>query len=176
MKTYPQPLHSCYWSWSPTAGSLQLAETPGVIGRVNEPTTEKLDESLSGLPALFGITLYGNDLKQLYDAAASVEEVAGKVKGLSNIVNNTRIPVDQIRLAIDRAALARFDVSAQTVAQAVRTAMQGDSISQVIIKQQPIDIFLGYSNARRNDLEALKQVQVPGPKGRLIPLSQLVHV
>ncbi len=153
-----------------------LAETPGVIGRVNEPTTEKLDESLSGLPALFGITLYGNDLKQLYAAAASVEEVAGKVEGLSNIVNNTRIPVDQIRLTVDRAALTRFDVSAQTVATAVRTAIQGDSISQVVIKQQPIDIFLRYTNARRDNLDALKQVQVPGPQGRLIPLSQLVHM
>lgn len=153
-----------------------LAETSGVIGRVNEPTTEKLNESFSGLPALFGITLYGNDLRQLYAAAASVEVAANKVAGLSNVVNNTKIPVDQIRVAIDRAALARFDVRAQTVAQAVRTAMQGESISQVVIEQQPVDIILRYANTSRDNLEALGQVQIPGPTGNLLPLSQLARI
>ncbi len=153
-----------------------LAETAGVIGRVNEPTTEKLNESFSGLPALFGITLYANDLRQLYAAAASVEVAASKVEGITNVVNNTKIPVDQIRVAIDRAALARFGVRVQTVAQAVRTAMQGDSISQVIIKQQPVDIILRYANTRRDNLEALGQVQIPGPTGNLLPLSQLARI
>lgn len=153
-----------------------LSSTPGVIGRVNEPTTEKLDESFSGLPALFGITLYGNDLQQLYAAAARVEVAARKVAGIANVVNNTKVPVDQIRVAIDRAALARFGVSAQTVAKAVRTAMQGDSIGQVIIDQQPVDIVLRYDSRSRNTIEMLGQVQVPGPAGNLIPLSQLVQI
>ena len=153
-----------------------LADSPGVIGRVNEPTTEKLDESFSGLPALFGITLYGNDLQQLYAAAARVESAANNVAGLANVVNNTKIPVDQIRVAIDRTALARFGVSVKTVAQAVRTAMQGDRISQVIIDQQPVDIILRYAGISRGNLEALGQVQIPGPAGNLIPLSQLAHI
>ena len=153
-----------------------LAETPGVIGRVNEPTTEKLDESFSGLPALFGITLYGNELPQLYAAAVRVEAAAGKVAGLTNVVNNTKIPVDQIRVAIDRTALARFDVSTKTVAQAVRTALQGERIGQVIIAQQPVDIILRYTDARRDSLAALGQVQIPGPNGQLIPLSQLARI
>ncbi len=150
-----------------------LAEMPGVIGRVNEPTSEKLDESFSGLPALFGITLYGTNLKQLYASASRVEVAARQVDGIANVVNNTKVPVDQLRLSIDRDALARFDVSARTVAQAVRTAMQGDTISQVVIEQQPVDIYLRYSRPWRDTVAALKQVQIPGPDGSLIPLSVL---
>ena len=153
-----------------------LANTPGVIGRVNEPTSEKLDESFSGLPALFGITLFGNDLKPLYAAAKRVEEMRARVDGLSNVVNNTKVPVDQLRVAIDRTALARFDVSATTVAQAVRIAMQGKTLTEVVIKQRPVDIFLRYANSRRDSLDDLKQVQVSDSKGRLIPLSQLTHI
>lgn len=153
-----------------------LANTPGVVGRVNEPTTEKLDESFSGLPALFGITLYGTNLKQLYASAARVEKAAGKVDGLSNVVNNTRVPVDQVRVAIDRAALARFDVDAATAARAVHNAMQGETLTQVIIDQQPIDIFLRYATPHRDSLADLRRVQVPDPQGHLIPLSQLAHI
>ncbi len=34
-----------------------LASKPGIIGQVVDPTSEKLDESFSGMPGLFGITL-----------------------------------------------------------------------------------------------------------------------
>ncbi len=153
-----------------------LASTPGVIGRVNEPTTEKLDESFSGLPALFGITLYGNNLQQLYAAAAKVEQAAGNVDGLANVVNNTKIPVDQLRVAVDRAALARFDVSARDVARAVRTAMQGEVINQVVIDQKPVNLFLRYASEYRHQLEDLKQVLVTNARGKLIPLQQLAKI
>ena len=153
-----------------------LAETPGVIGRVNEPTTEKLDESFSGLPALFGITLYGNDLNQLYASAAQVEAAARKVKGLANVVNNTKVPVDQLRVAVDRAALARFDVRAADVARAVRTAMQGEVIGEVIINQKPIALFLRYANDRRLRLGDLNQVLVPNAKGQTLPLEQVARI
>lgn len=153
-----------------------LAETPGVVGRVNEPTSEKLDESFSGLPALFGITLYGSDLQQLYAAARRVEAAATAVKGVSNVVNNTQVPVDQVRVRIDRAALARLDVSAASVAQAVRSAMQGETLSQVLVEQRPIDIFMRYAERRRHDLDDLRRVQVASQRHALIPLDQLVRI
>ncbi len=153
-----------------------LASTIGVIGRVTEPTTEKLDESFSGLPALFGITLYGNNLQQLYAAASKVEQAADKVEGLTNIVNNTKIPVDQLRVTVDRTALARFNVSAREVAQAVHTAMQGEVISQVLIDQKPVNLFLRYASEYRHQLQDLKQLLVANAQGKLIPLQQLAKI
>lgn len=153
-----------------------LAATTGVIGRITEPTTEKLDESFSGLPALFGITLYGNDLQQLYQAAATVEQAAGNVDGLSNVVNNTKIPVDQLRVTVDRDALARLDVNTTNVARAVHTAMQGEVISQVVIDQKPVNLFLRYGNDYRHQLQDLKQVLVVSNQGDLIPLQQLAKI
>ena len=153
-----------------------LAAMPGVIGRVNEPTTEKLDESFSGLPALFGITLYGNALGPLYAAAARVEEVARQVPGVASVINNTRVPVDQLRIRLDRIALARYDVTARAVARAVRLAVQGGAVDEVIIEQQPVDLFLRYANAHRQRPDDLQDVLVPDARGGLIPLGQLAHI
>ncbi len=153
-----------------------LAAQPGVIGRINEPTSEKLDESFSGLPALFGITLYGNDLKTLYAAAARVETAARRVPGLVNLVNNTKIPVDQLQVRVDRSALARYDVRAQDLARALRTAIQGEVIGQVVIEQRPVDLFLRYANEHRLRREDLQQVLVTDAGGELIPLQQLAQI
>jgi len=153
-----------------------LAATPGVIGRVNEPTSEKLDESFSGLPALFGITLYGHDLHTLYASAAKVEQAARRVAGMANVVNNTRVPVDQLRIRLDRGALARYQVTARTVAETVRTAMQGSSLGDVIIQQRPVSIYLRYAPAFRTNPEQLRQILVPAATGQPVPLSQLAHI
>jgi len=152
-----------------------LSHYPGVVSRVNEPTSEKLDESLSGLPAMFGITLYSNNLQSLYDAAARVEKATQTVNGVNNVVNNTKIPVDQVQVKINRAALARFDIRAKDVAKTVRAAMQGETITQVIIDQRPVDVFLRYTTARRDSLESLKKILVTGKSGP-VPLSQLVDI
>ena len=101
---------------------------------MNEPTSEKLDESFSGLPALFGITVYGGDLAAIHDAAGRIERAAGRVDGVSNVVNNTKIPVDQIVVRIDRDAGARLGVDARTVADAVRLAMQGEAVTDVVVE------------------------------------------
>jgi len=153
-----------------------LAATPGVIGRVNEPTSEKLDESFSGLPALFGITLYGNDLKALYASATKVEQAAHDIPGLNNVVNNTKVPVDQLRVALDRGALARLDVTAEAAARALRTAIQGEKVAQVVIAQRPIDLFLRYANDQRQRQPDLQQVLVGNARGDLIPLGQLAQI
>ncbi len=153
-----------------------LDDTPGVVGRVNEPTTEKLDESFSGLPALFGITLYGNSLSALYKAADQVATAAQRVAGVGEVVNNTRIPVDQLRIQPDYAALARFDVSVAQVAEAVRLALQGETLTQTFIDQRPVAVFLRYGAAARSRLEDLPQVQVGNGRGALVPLGQLARI
>jgi CzcA family heavy metal efflux pump len=153
-----------------------LAATPGVLGRVNEPTSEKLDESFSGLPGLFGISLYGNDLKALYRAALRVEAAASRVPGLADVTNNTKIPIDQLRVRVDRTALARYRVKAKDLARAVTTAMQGETIDQVIVDQRPVAIFLRYPDRARRSVADLERVLVPEASGGLIPLSQVAGV
>ncbi|MFQ5487094.1 MAG: efflux RND transporter permease subunit, partial [Gammaproteobacteria bacterium] len=92
------------------------------------------------------------------------------------VVNNTKIPVDQVQVSVDRAALARFGVEAATVAQAVRSAMQGRTLTQVVVDQRPVDIFLRYAASRRDSLDDLRRVLVPDRQGRPIPLAQLARI
>ncbi len=153
-----------------------MAEKPGVIGRVNEPTSEKLDESFSGLPALFGITLYANRLDDLYAAAKKVETAASQLPGLANVVNNNKVMVDQIRITLDRSALARFDISAATVADTVHAAMQGVSIAQVVIDQRPTELFMRYRSDQRQRLSDIKNLLIRNDEGINLRLSQLADI
>jgi len=153
-----------------------IAQTQGVIGRVNEPTTEKMDESFSGMPALFGITVFASDLDALYEAAGRIESAARNVKGVNNIVNNTKIPIDSLVVHINRAACASLGVRAREVADTVRVAMQGQIAATTLVDQKPLEFFVRYADESRSSPEALEQVLVPTMSGRSIPLSQLATI
>ncbi len=153
-----------------------LAALPGVVGRVGEPTSEKLDESFSGLPALFGISVSGQDLDALYAAAARVEAAARSLPGLTNVVNNTRVPVDQVVIRLDPARLALRGVRAADAARAVRQALQGERVSEVIRGQRPVGIYLRFPRAERDRLDDLARVPVPDTGGELVPLGQVAAI
>jgi len=138
--------------------------------------SEKIDESFSGLPALFGITVFSADLEKLYDAADKVEQVAGTVPGISNVVNNTKVPFDRIVVRIDRRACAELGVEARAVAAAVHTAMQGDEAGVTIVDQKPMPLFVRYANEARNETDAIKRLLVYTQDGRSIPLARLARV
>ena len=153
-----------------------LAAMPGVIGRVNEPTSEKLDESFSGLPALFGITVYGRDLDALYQAAARIESAAKRLPGISNVVNNTKVPVDQLRVRLDPARLAQYGVSAAAAAAALHRAVQGERVSEVLQHQQPLGIYLRFPPADRDRPDDLTRITVLNDNAQPVPLGQLADI
>ena len=153
-----------------------LAAMPGVIGRVNEPTSEKLDESFSGLPALFGITVYGRDLDALYAAAARIETAATSVAEITNVVNNTKVPVDQLLVRLDPARLALRGVSAADAAAALRLAVQGERVGEVLQQQQPLGIYLRFPPADRDREDDLARIPVANADGRLVPLGQVADI
>ena len=153
-----------------------LADQPGVLGRVNEPTSEKLDESFSGLPALFGITVYGRDLDVLYDAASKIEQAARAVPGVGNVVNNTKVSIDQLVVRVNRSKCAELNVDATQVARAVRIAFQGDEVGVTLLNQRPVAFFVRYQPRDRKHPESLSSLLVPTRDGRHIPLAIVADI
>lgn len=154
----------------------RLAPLPGILTRINEPTSEKIGESLSGLPALFGITVFGNDLAALHRAANRIEQAANRTPGLDNVINNTKVPVDTLQVRIDRGAAARLGVSPSAIADAVRVAIQGEDVSQSVVDGRLLRLYVRYAPSARRTPQDLEAVLVHGPHGALIPLGQLAHI
>jgi multidrug efflux pump subunit AcrB len=166
--------------YSPTTLKYDLDELiqkmDGVIGRVNEPTSEKLDESFSGLPAIFGITLFGTNLDELYTAAAKVEAAAHKLPGLTDVVNITMIPVDQLSIRLDPDTLALCRVSAADAARAIHLAIQGKTVCEVVRDQMPVPVFLRFQADSRRRLQDIEQIAVPTTDGGTVALSQVADI
>lgn len=153
-----------------------LEDVPGVLTRISEPTSEKIGESLSGLPALFGITVFGNNLEQLHAAADAIEQAAAGTPGVSSVINNTKVPVDTLEVVADRRALARYGVTPQALARAVQDAVQGVDASRSVVNGRVLHLFVRYARSARARAADLAAIRVRAASGALVSLGELARV
>jgi cobalt-zinc-cadmium resistance protein CzcA len=82
----------------------------------------------------------------------------------------------QLRIAINRAAIARVGLTPGDVISAVRVGLAGEDISEVWIGQRRYDLVLRLQDQSRNDVNAIRRLLIDGHDGTRIPLSQLADI
>ena len=151
----------------------EYGKIPGVVFLYHQPTQEKMDESLSGLPALFGVTIFGSDMNRLIALAAQAERQMAGDPGVANIVNNTRIKIPQIIVRPDPVELARCGLSPEAVFAAIRAARFGVPATTIVRQRQQVQVLVRTDAAAAATLDGLTGLLIPTPSGQVVPLRQV---
>ena len=155
----------------------------GVVFLHRQPTREKIDESFSGLPAVFGVTLYGEDTGALREAAARVEEFLRECEGVEEVINNTRVLRPEVTVKIDHAALRLYGVAGDGILTALRAALTGKEATSVLREKEKVHVLVHLDTGGEPVEKALRNLLLPSRKrsgegsvsaaGELVPLSRL---
>ena len=154
----------------------KFAGVQGAVFLYHQPTQEHIDESFSGLPAFFGISLFGDNLDTLTTLSQQVEQIAQNTDGLSNIINNAKFTVPEIEVVPKRPTLAHAGLSVQQVVDEITTAFQGSTISYFVQEQAPIAIFVRLPEGQRKTLATLEDLPIKTAWGSRLPLQQLATI
>jgi CzcA family heavy metal efflux pump len=149
---------------------------PGVVFLYHQPTQEKMDESLSGLPAMFGVTIFGPDLDELVSLAAQVETVMAADPALSNIINNTKVKSPQIVVRPDPVELARCGLSPEDVFGTIQAGRFGVLATTIIRQRQQVQVLVKTEPPAEATLDWLGQLAIATPAGQPVPLSQVADL
>jgi len=148
----------------------------GVVFLYHQPTQEKIDESFSGLPALFGVTIYGTDMKTLITLAGRVATVLTREPGVSNVVNNTKGTVPQIDVRINYPALARYGVNVATILSTLEAARFGVEATRIIRQKEDVAVLVRMDTANPFNIERIKQLPIGTDRGDWLPLERVAEV
>lgn len=151
------------------------ASIQGIILFIHPVTSEKLDESMSGMPTLFGLTLYGDNYTQLLDIADRVSATAKTLPEVSAVVNSAQFRVPQILIKPNAVALAKAQISTEQLFDEIRYQVAGQQVAEVIKNQQIIPIFLRAKHGSHIQFENLGDLNIQTLNG-LIPLRLLAHI
>lgn len=158
----------------------------GAVFLYHQPTQEKIDESFSGLPALFGVTVFGEDLDTLTALAGRVEAVMAADPSVAGVVNNTKVRATEIEVRLDRPALTRAGAQPAAVLSALEASQRGVEATRIVRQRDTVGVWLRLRNDDGPSAsgeraggwapETLGRLPVPLASGEVVPLERLAHI
>jgi multidrug efflux pump subunit AcrB len=124
------------------------------------------------------LAVAGDDELVLQEAARAIERDLRALPGLGNVTSSSSLLRPEIMIEPDYARAAELGVTARAIGQTVQVATAGDydaALPKLNLPERQVDIRVQLPLETRRDLEALRELRVPGNHG-LVPLSSVANV
>ena len=153
-----------------------VGEIPGVLTNFTQPIQMSIDELLEGVRAELAIKLFGDDLDQLKRKADEIAVAVRRVRGAADVQADQISGTPQLRIQIDRQAIARYGINVEDVQRVIEAAVGGTSAGEVFEGIRRFDIYVRFAEDARSTPAAIKSILIPAPGGALVPLGDLASV
>jgi cobalt-zinc-cadmium resistance protein CzcA len=154
----------------------RVANVPGVTALFTTPLGMRIDEGLGGTPADVSVRIFGPDLDELARLGERVRQIAAGVRGLADLRVEQATGLPQLRIVVDRPALARVGLTPGDVIRAVRIGMVGEDVGEVWQGQRRFDLVVRLQDDHRSDPAAIRSILIDGHDGTRVPLGQVARL
>ncbi len=154
----------------------RMAEIPGVQINIGQPISHRLDHIMSGIRSQIAVKLFGEDLELLRTKAEEVFHIMEAVDGVVDLQMEQQVDIPQVRVTILREEAATYGLTPAKVAEALETAFQGRTVSQVLEGQRTFDLVVWFDEESRNDLQVIQSTLLTTPSGARVRLGTVAQV
>ncbi|MBY0506490.1 MAG: CusA/CzcA family heavy metal efflux RND transporter [Bryobacteraceae bacterium] len=152
------------------------ARIPGAAFSFTQPIVDNVTESVTGSAADLAVIIRGPDLAILRANAERILAVVRTVPGAADTAIEQEAEQAQLRLRIDRQAVARYGINVRDVEDVIEMAIGGRASGTMFEGERRFDITVRYIPEARTNITAIGNVLVPTREGGRVPLSQLAEI
>ena len=121
------------------------------------------------------------ELTQVPGVAIAVEQplqhvISQMLSGVKDLMVEPQIEIPQLRINLNRDALASNGLNSADVNEVVETAMNGRVVSEIVLGERKFDLLVRLDDPFRNDPQELRRMTLGLPRGGQIPLSTVAEV
>jgi cobalt-zinc-cadmium resistance protein CzcA len=157
--------------------SSQLNEQiPGAAFSFTQPIIDNVTESVTGSAADLAVIVRGPDLATLRRNAEAILALIRQVPGAADTAIEQEADQSQLRIKIDRQAVARFGINVRDVQDVIEMAIGGRAVGTMFEGERRFDITARYVPEARTSVAAISNILVPTREGARVPLSQLAEI
>jgi cobalt-zinc-cadmium resistance protein CzcA len=149
---------------------------PTAVVAFTQPIQMRVEELISGVRATLAAKLYGEDLGELDRLSAQIKNALAKVPGVADLSLEANIGKPQIRIQVDREALARYGLNADDVLTLVRTGIGNQPVSTLIDGVKRFDITARIQDASKASVAAIRDIPLRTASGAIVPLGKVADV
>jgi len=149
---------------------------PTAVIAFTQPIQMRVEELISGVRATLAIKLYGEDLRELDRISGELKEAVSAVPGVADLSLEANLGKPQVRIEVDRIALARYGMNADDVLTVVRTGIGNEPVSTLITGVKRFDITARLQDASKTSVAAIKAIPLTTSTGAIIALADVADV
>ncbi|MBX3220988.1 MAG: efflux RND transporter permease subunit [Labilithrix sp.] len=149
---------------------------PGVAFGFSQPISDNVEEALTGVKGQLAVKITGDDLNALDDLADRIANSVRRVDGVVDLTVVRELGQSNVNVDIARDRAERFGLSVAAVEDVVEHGIGGQVVSSIIDGERRHDLVVRYAEDLRSNTDALRELLVPLPQGRLVPLSHVADV
>jgi cobalt-zinc-cadmium resistance protein CzcA len=149
---------------------------PGGFFSFTQPIIDNVTEAVTGSPADLAVIITGTDLRELRRLGNQTLDVLRQVHGAADTGIEQEENQAQLRLRIDRQAVARYGINVRDVQDVIELAIGGRTVSTFFEGDRRFDITVRYAPEARTDPSAIGTILVATRDGGRVPLSELAEI
>jgi Cu(I)/Ag(I) efflux system membrane protein CusA/SilA len=156
--------------------TVKLTQIPGYVPGFLQPIENRILMLSTGIRAQLGIKIFGDNPDALQQKAIEVANLVEKIPGATGVAPSRLQGKPYLEITVNRAAMARYGVSAADVLAIAETGLGGKTVSTSIQGRERWPIQLRLERADREDLDRLAAIPVATPAGNYVPLGQVATI
>lgn len=142
-------------------------EVPGIEAEIEQPLAHLISENITGSKAQIAIKVFGDDLNVLERTSQQIRGTISRIRGVGSLIVEPIRSIDEIHIRLRPESLAFYGVDRATVGDLIQTAINGETVSQVVEGQRRYDLVVRFDEPYRADIGNLKELrfELPGGQG-----------
>ncbi len=144
-------------------------QMPGWTNAWTMPIKTRIDMLSTGIRTPIGVKVFGNDLMEIERVGQELEQSLSKIPGTRSVFSDRNTGGFFVDIIPDREAIARYGLTMRDVQDVIETAIGGMPIETTIEGRNRFTVNVRYPRQTRDDLERLRQIEVPLPASSATP-------
>ena len=153
-----------------------FAGLPGTNVAIGQPISHRIDHMLSGTRANIAVKIVGDDLPTLRRLGESVRDVMTGIEGVADVSLEQQMDIPFVRFVLNRAAIARYGLKIQDVAEAIETSFAGTTVGRVFDRGVAFDLIVKLDPASSADFDRIADLAIHTPTGETVPIRVVADV
>jgi len=151
-------------------------QIPGVTNGWTQPIINRINMLSTGIRTDVGLKVYGQNLDTIYSLSQKLKKELDGIPGVKDLYVEPITGGKYIDIAVKRDEIGRYGLSVDDVNATVESAIGGMNITTTIEGRQRFSLNARFGQDFRNNLSALKHLQVQTMNFGPIPLEAVADI
>lgn len=154
----------------------ELSQFPGISFNFSQPIKDSVEEAVSGVRGQVVLKAQGRDFDEMRDTLLAAIDALAPVEGITDLGLYRDTIVPQLRVSLDRPALARHGILIEDAQTVVSTALAGTVATSFFEEEFRVPIRVRTPLSDREDETAIGNILIPAINGMTVPLRELADI